>query len=108
MQEENFQGKIIDGKAVAARIRGEIKDEVKKIKDYGVLPCLAVIIAGNNPASRVYVNNKKKACAEVGIESMEFALPDNVMEDELISLIDRLNADESVDGILYSFAFGAY
>lgn len=91
---------IIDGKAVAARIRASIKKETETLREDGILPCLAVILAGDNPASRVYVNNKKKACGEVGIRSAEYELPGDVTQEALLSLIDRLNADPEVDGIL--------
>lgn len=92
--------KILDGKAVAARVRGEIAAEVSKLKEQGKMPCLAVVIVGNNSASRVYVNNKKKACAEVGIESLEYALPGETTQEQLFALIDQLNSREDVNGIL--------
>ncbi len=92
--------KILDGKAVAARVRGEIAAEVTTLKEQGKKPCLAVVIVGNNSASRVYVNNKKKACAEVGIESLEYALPEETTQDELLALIDQLNERTDVHGIL--------
>ena len=95
-----MSAKIIDGKAVAARIKTEIAEEVSALKESGVMPCLAVIIVGDNSASRVYVNNKKKACAEVGIDSREYALPAETSQKELLELIDTLNADKDVDGIL--------
>ena len=92
--------KIIDGKAVAARIRGEIKAEAEELTGCGVQPCLAVVLVGNDPASRVYVNNKKKACEEVGFRSLEFTLPEETTQETLLSLIERLNGDHKVDGIL--------
>ena len=92
--------KILDGKKVAARVRGEIAVEVTKLKEQGKKPCLAVVIVGNNSASRVYVNNKKKACAEVGIESLEYALPEETTQKELLDLIDELNERNDVHGIL--------
>lgn len=95
-----IENKIIDGKAVAKRIRLEIAKETEEVKRMGIEPCLAVIIVGNNPASRVYVNNKKNSCAEVGIKSLEFALPEETTEEELLALIDKLNADDTVHGIL--------
>ncbi len=91
---------IIDGKATSAKIRGEIHDGVKKLGEHGVRAGLAVIIVGNNPASRTYVNNKKKACAECGIYSEEYALPESTSESELLELIDTLNAKEDINGIL--------
>lgn len=92
--------KILDGKAVAARVRGEIAAETEKLKAQGITPCLAVVLVGDNPASKVYVNNKKKACAEVGFKSLEFLLPEDATEEELLALVDKLNADDEVNGIL--------
>ena len=91
----------IDGKLLAARLRGEIKIDAEKFeRDYGRKIGLAVILAGENPASKVYVRNKMKACEETGIKSMEYYLPDSVSTDELVELVKTLNADESVDGLL--------
>lgn len=92
--------RIIDGKAVAARICEELKAKVATLTAAGKQPGLAVIIVGNNPASRVYVNNKKKKCAELGIYSEEHALAESVTEAELLGLIDRLNQDPKIHGIL--------
>lgn len=92
--------KIIDGKEVAASVRESIKKEVEALKKEGKSTGLAVIIVGNNPASRVYVNNKKKGCAEVGMESFEYALPEETTTDELLELVEKLNNDTAVDGIL--------
>ncbi|MDD6021479.1 MAG: bifunctional methylenetetrahydrofolate dehydrogenase/methenyltetrahydrofolate cyclohydrolase FolD [Acutalibacteraceae bacterium] len=92
--------KIIDGKAVSLRIKDEIKEKTAKLSESGIIPTLAVIIVGNDPASRVYVNNKKKACEYVGFNSVEYALDESVSRNELLGLIDRLNADSGVDGIL--------
>lgn len=91
---------ILNGKEVAASKRAEIKAKVDSLRADVKAPGLAVIIVGNNSASRVYVNNKKKACAEVGIESFEYALPEETTQAELIALIDKLNADKNVNGIL--------
>lgn len=91
---------IINGKEVAAVKREQIKETVAKINAQGKKIGLAVIIVGDNSASRIYVNNKKKACSEVGIASFEYALPENTAEEELISLINKLNKDENVHGIL--------
>ncbi len=91
---------IICGKTVSAAKRLEIKKRVEELKNKGVTTGLAVIIVGNNSASRVYVNNKKKACEEVGIESFEYALPEETTQDELLELINKLNNDYKVDGIL--------
>ncbi len=92
--------KLIDGKAVSARVKAQVRDEVTALKEKGVHVGLAVVIVGNNQASRVYVNNKKKACAEVGIESFEYALPEETTQAELLELVDKLNKDDNVDGIL--------
>ncbi len=100
--------KILDGKAVAARVRGEIAAEVSKLKEEGKVPCLAVIIVGNNSASRVYVNNKKKACAEVGMTSLEYALPEETTQQQLFELIDELNARADVNGILVQLPLPAH
>ena len=91
---------IICGKTVSAAKRLEIKKRVEELKNKGISTGLAVIIVGNNSASRVYVNNKKKACEEVGIESFEYALPEETTQEELLDLIDNLNNDDKVDGIL--------
>ena len=92
--------RIIDGKKISAATKAEIALEVKKVKEKGVEPCLAVIVVGNDPASRVYVNNKKKACELVGIKSIEYALDEKTTQEELIALIEKLNNDDSVNGIL--------
>lgn len=92
--------KILDGKAVSQRIKDELAKEVAQLKEKGINPGLAVIIVGNDPASRVYVNNKKKACEYVGIYSEEYALDENTSQEELLELIDRLNKDKKISGIL--------
>lgn len=91
---------IIDGKAVSASVRERIKNEVESLKKDGKETGLAVIIVGNDPASKVYVNNKKKGCTEVGINSYEYALPEETTTEELLELINNLNNDDKVDGIL--------
>lgn len=91
---------IISGKVVSAAKREEIKARVAALNDKGVQVGLAVIIVGNNSASRVYVNNKKKACREVGISSFEYALPEETSQAELLDLINKLNGDAEVNGIL--------
>ena len=91
---------IIDGKKISAATKEQIAVEVKEVKEKGVEPCLVVIVVGNDPASRVYVNNKKKACELVGIKSVEYALPEETTQEELIALIEKLNKDDSVNGIL--------
>ena len=92
--------KILDGKAVAQRIKDELKKETEQLKKEGIQPGLAVIIVGDDPASRVYVNSKKRACAEIGIYSEEYALPAETTQEELMTLIDRLNAKADISGIL--------
>lgn len=92
--------KILDGKAVSQRIKDELKTEVENLKKEGKTVGLAVIIVGDNPASRIYVNNKKKACEQLGIHSEEFALPAETTEEELKALVEKLNADNNIDGIL--------
>lgn len=91
---------ILDGKAVSAAVKQSVKEEVEGLKAQGVSVGLAVIIVGDNPASRTYVNNKKKACAEAGIVSEEYALPESTTQKELLDLIDTLNKKESINGIL--------
>ncbi|MBR6740616.1 MAG: bifunctional methylenetetrahydrofolate dehydrogenase/methenyltetrahydrofolate cyclohydrolase FolD [Clostridia bacterium] len=88
---------LMDGKALAAETR---KDISRRVAELDYQPSLAVIIVGNNPASRFYVNNKKKDCAECGIKSIEYALSEDTKESELLELIARLNADDELDGIL--------
>lgn len=91
---------IIDGKEVSAHIKSQVKVESDALKAKGIDPCLAVIIVEGDPASRVYVNNKKRACEVCGIKSLEYSLPNSVSESELLALIDKLNSDDSVHGIL--------
>lgn len=92
--------KIIDGKAVSARVKEKVAAEVTELKEKGIVPGLAVVIVGDDPASRVYVNNKKKACAAVGIYSEEFALPEETTQEELMSLIGSLNNRSDISGVL--------
>ena len=91
---------LIDGKLVSKKICDGVSTEVAELNKKGIEACLAVIIVGDDPASRVYVNNKKKKCAAVGIKSLEFALPAETTQEELLSLIEKLNADKAVNGIL--------
>lgn len=91
---------IIDGKSIAQSIREEIKIKTEALKTKGITPCLAVILVGNNPASVSYVTGKQKALAEVGMNDRSVRLPESTTEQELISLIQELNADKSVHGIL--------
>lgn len=92
--------KIIDGKAVSASVKEAVAKEAAALKEKGISVGLAVVIVGNDPASRVYVNNKKKACAACGIESYEYALPEETTEEELLALVEKLNGDPAVNGIL--------
>ncbi|WP_077534277.1 bifunctional methylenetetrahydrofolate dehydrogenase/methenyltetrahydrofolate cyclohydrolase FolD [Massiliimalia massiliensis] len=91
---------LIDGKKISMDVKMAVKEEVSSLKERGVSACLAVVIVGNDPASRVYVNNKKKACELVGIESREYALAEETTEEELLGLVQKLNADPAVNGIL--------
>lgn len=91
---------IIDGKQVAADVRAEVAQKVSELKQKGIAPCLAVILVGENPASVSYVTGKQKALAEVGMVDRSVHLPEATSEEELLKLIDQLNADDSVHGIL--------
>ena len=92
--------RIIDGKALAHKIREELKERIVASRAMGIQPGLAVVIVGDDPASRVYVNMKKKACNELGIYSEEYALPGDVTQQELTTLVDHLNQDPKISGIL--------
>lgn len=92
--------KLLMGKEISARIKSEIAEEVKDLKAKGISPGLAVIIVGDDPASKVYVNNKKKACEACGIYSEEYALAENTTQEELLSLISELNGKKTISGIL--------
>lgn len=91
---------IINGKAIAAGLRAELKAKTQQLAQTGKRPGLAVIIVGDDSASRVYVNNKKKACAEIGFYSEEYALPGNAKTEQLLLLINELNARSDINGIL--------
>ena len=91
---------IMDGKAVAKKVKLEVAENVRKLQNLGIKPVLAVIIVGDDPASRIYVNNKKNACNEVNIKSKEYSLPNTVTQNELINLIKKLNNDKNTHGIL--------
>lgn len=92
--------KIIDGKEVSLFIKEQIKKETEQLKARGITPGLAVILVGDDPASHVYVNNKKKACEFCGFHSESYELPENTTEEELLSLVNKLNADYKIHGIL--------
>lgn len=92
---------IIDGKQIAAEVRRQVAQNIQiRLNDQKRAPCLAVVIVGNDPASHVYVRNKKNACIDVGIESMSYDLPADTSQEQLLSLVDELNSNPAVDGIL--------
>lgn len=100
---------LMDGKALSAKIRNQIKIEVGFIKDnIGFVPGLAVVLVGHDPASEIYVRNKEKACAEVGMTSKKIELPDDISEEELLSVIDSLNDDRTIHGILIQLPLPAH
>lgn len=92
--------KLISGKEVSQAVKLRVCDEVKELKEQGIEPCLAVILVGDDPASRVYVNNKKKACEFCGIRSLEYVMPAETTQEDLIALVEKLNNDKTVNGIL--------
>lgn len=92
--------KIIDGKVISAALKEKVAAEVKELKEKGIVPGLAVIIVGEDPASKVYVANKKKACEQLGMTSVEYALPESTTEQEVLELIAKLNVDDKINGIL--------
>ena len=91
---------IIDGKKVSAQVKEQVAEETKELKTKGITPGLAVILVGDDPASRVYVNNKKKACELVGFKSEEYALPASTTQRELLDLVEELNSRKDINGIL--------
>ncbi len=91
---------IIDGKAISAQIKEEARLEAAELKKMNITPCLAVVLVGDDPASQVYVRNKKKACEFCGIKSLSYELSGDTSEEELLALIDKLNADKECNGIL--------
>ena len=91
---------IIDGKQISGQIKDELREEVAALRAQGRIPCLAVIQVGNDPASSVYVNNKKKACAYIGIESLSYELEENISQEALLGIIDELNTNQQVHAIL--------
>lgn len=95
-----MSAKILNGTELAGEVKASLKKEVEELKKRGINPGLAVIIVGDDPASRVYVNHKKNDCAEIGIKSFEYALPESTSEKELLDLIETLNKDAGVNGIL--------
>ena len=99
---------LIDGKKISKQIKDELKEEVQRLGESGKNACLAVVQVGNDPASTVYVNNKKKACAYIGIGSKSYELPEATTEEELVALVEDLNADETVNGILVQLPLPAH
>ena len=91
---------VLDGKMLANKIKGDLRKEVEELKQNGIFPKLAVIMVGNDSASKVYVRNKSIACKEVGIEYEEYLLDENTTMNELLELINKLNQDDSINGIL--------
>ena len=98
--EDIVMAQIIDGKLISQQIKDELKEKVAELKADGKEICLAVIQVGNDPASTVYVGNKKKACEYIGIKSLAYEVPEETTEEELLGIIDKLNNDDSVHGIL--------
>ena len=92
--------RLIDGKVISAAVKERVKNEVSQLNEKGITVGLAVIIVGEDPASKIYVANKKKACEALGIISEEYALPESTIEEELLGLIDTLNSKRSINGIL--------
>ena len=100
---------ILDGKNLAKKIKSEIKEEVAQLKaKTGKAPGLAIVLVGENPASKIYVNSKIKGCKEIGIESFAHFLPEDVTEEKLLTIIDELNRDERVNGILVQLPLPAH
>jgi methylenetetrahydrofolate dehydrogenase (NADP+)/methenyltetrahydrofolate cyclohydrolase len=95
-----MSARIIDGKALAAQVRAEVKSKVAALAQRGIRPGLAVVLAGDDPASKVYVRNKARACEEVGLRSQQIDYPASVTQEELMACIRKLNADAAVHGIL--------
>lgn len=95
-----MKGRIIDGKAVASGVRQDVAEQVGELADRGIRPCLAVVLVGDDPASAVYVRMKSQDCQEVGIETRDVGLPAETGQEDLLSLIEELNLDEGVHGIL--------
>ena len=89
--------KVIDGKLISKELKDELKEKVKAYKEQGIEITLAVIQVGNDPASSVYVGNKKKACEYVGIHSLSYELSEETTEEELLALVEKLNADDTVN-----------
>src|SRR4029078_1784493 len=95
-----MSAQIIDGKALANKLKLQIRQEVDRLKTQGVQPGLAAVLVGDNPASVIYVRNKRKACDEVGIYSEEHRLPEQTKQEDLLRLIESLNSNSKIHGIL--------
>lgn len=99
---------VIDGKAIAAKVRGRIAGQVEELKQQGITPGLAVVLVGEDPASKVYVGMKKKMCIELGMHSADYELPADTSEANLLALIDQLNNDDKIHGILVQLPLPAH
>ena len=109
LRRKKKMAQIIDGKAVSAAVKQEVAEEAARLRDEkGLKVGLAVVIVGNNSASRVYVNNKKKACEAVGFQSFEYALDESTTQEQLLDLVDVLNRDDRVNGILVQLPLPAH
>ena len=100
--------RIIDGKAISEQLRDKLKDEVAALSERGAKPCLAVIIVGEDPASKVYVRNKERACKQLGMDSILLRLPESTTQEELLGEVRRLNADRAVNGVLVQLPLPAH
>ena len=99
-KERSSLAQLIDGKRISKEIKDELKEKTARLKERGISGCLAVIQVGEDPASSVYVRNKKRACEYIGIESLSYELPAETTQAELLQLIETLNSDKKVTGIL--------
>src|SRR5947208_296284 len=97
---QHMPARILDGKSLASQILARLKEDVARLVQRGIRPVLAVILAGDDPASKVYVRNKARACEEVGVRSQQIDYPASVAQEELMGCISKLNADPAVHGIL--------
>ena len=100
--------KIINGKEISEKLREQMTAEVKELAAKGIVPGLAVILVGQDPASQVYVRNKKKACEQIGLYSESYELPAETSQQELLALIDKLNQDPKINGILAQLPLPAH
>ena len=103
-----MKAKRIDGKMISDTIKAEAKQQAQKLQRQGIVPCLAVVLVGDDAASKIYVKNKEKACALVGITSKMYTLPENATEQEVLTLIGKLNEDTSVNGVLVQLPLPAH